>query len=117
MRHTIYATLDDLKQTKGRLVVISSVKSYVALKGDSPYSMSKFALRALCESLSQELAADGVSVSHICPGYVVTEIRQIDHQGIWHPDWQEPISPILLISADDAAKQIVRAIHRRQSTQ
>ncbi|NET35309.1 MAG: SDR family oxidoreductase [Cyanothece sp. SIO1E1] len=115
--HTIYATLKHLKQTQGRLVVISSVKSYVALGGDSPYSMSKFALRALCESLSQELAADGVSVSHICPGYVATEIRQIDHQGTWHPDWPDSICSKLLISADEAAQQIVQAIDRRQSEQ
>ena len=36
---TIYATLDDLKETQGRLVVISSVKSYISLAGDSPYSI------------------------------------------------------------------------------
>ncbi|NEP20981.1 SDR family oxidoreductase [Moorena sp. SIO3I6] len=114
---TIYATLDDLKKTQGRLVIISSVKSYVALSGDSPYSMSKFAIRALCESLSQELAPHGVSVTHICPGYVATEIRQLDNQGIWHSDWQDPISPRLLISADQTAKQIVKAISRRQREQ
>jgi uncharacterized protein len=112
--HTIYATLDDLKRSRGRLAIVGSVKSYIALAGDSPYSMSKFALRALCESLSQELAADGVSVIHICPGYVATEIRQIDHLGIWHEDSLDPISPRLMMSTDEAAKQIVKAIHRRE---
>ena len=76
--------------------------------------MSKFALRALCESLSQELAADGVSVIHICPGYVATEIRQIDNRGIWDEDSLDPISPRLMMSADEAAKQIVQAIDRGQ---
>ncbi len=89
---------------------MSSVKSYIALKGDSPYSMSKFALRALCESLSQELEPYGISVSHICPAYVATEIRQIDNQGKLHSDWKEPISPGLLMSCETAAKQIVKAI-------
>ncbi|NKB17205.1 MAG: SDR family NAD(P)-dependent oxidoreductase [Pseudanabaena sp. CRU_2_10] len=93
---TIYATLDELKQTQGRLVIIGSVKSYIALGGDSAYSTSKFALKALCESLSSELAPSKVSVTHICPGYVATEIRQVDNQGIFHRDWQDFISPKLL---------------------
>ncbi len=114
---TIYATLDDLKQTQGRLVIISSVKSYIALAGDSAYSTSKFALRALCQSLSRELAPDGVSVTHVCPGYVATEIRQIDNQGLFHSDWPDPISPRLLMTAEQTAKQIVAAIHRRQQEQ
>ncbi len=112
--NTIYATLDDLKKTKGRLVIVSSVKSYIALSGDSAYSMSKFALRALCESLSQELACYGVSVIHICPGYVATEIRQVDNQGVWHPDWQDSIPSMLLISPSQTAREIVAAISRRQ---
>lgn len=114
---TIYATLEDLKQTQGRLVIISSVKSYIALAGDSPYSSSKFALRALCQSLSQELAPDGVSVTHVCPGYVATEIRRIDNQGTLHDDWLDPISPRLLMTSEQAAKQIVKAIGRRQKEQ
>ncbi len=111
---TIYATLDDLKHSRGKLAIVSSVKSYLSLAGDSPYSMSKFALRALAESLAQELAPEGISVTHICPAYVATEIRQIDNQGIWREDLPDPISPKLMMSADVAAKQIIKAIDRGQ---
>jgi uncharacterized protein len=97
--HTIYATLADLKKTQGRLVVISSVKSYIALAGDSPYSSSKFALRAL-----------------VCPGYVATEIRQVDEHGVLHSD-VDPIPPILLRSAEQTAQAMVKAIDRRQPEQ
>jgi uncharacterized protein len=114
---TIYATLDELKQTQGRLVIIGSAKSYIALAGDSAYSTSKFALRSLCESLSSELAPYKVSVTHICPGYVATEIRQIDNQGIGRSDWQDSISPRLLRSANQTAKQIIKAISKRQPEQ
>ena len=114
---TIYATLDDLKETQGRLVIISSVKSYLSLAGDSAYSSSKFALRALCESLSEELAPHGVSVTHVCPGYVTTEIRQIDTEGVFHSDWQDYISPRLLRSAEKTAQHIVKAIHQRKGEQ
>ncbi len=111
---TIYATLDYLKKTQGRLVIMGSVKSYLSLSGDSPYAMSKFALRALCDSLSQEFAPYGVSVTLICPGYVDTEIRKIDNNGIYHPEWQDPIAPKLIVSAPQAARQMLRAISRRQ---
>ena len=114
---TIYAVLDDLKKTQGRLVIISSVKSYIALAGDSPYSTSKFALRALCQSLSRELAPDGVSVTHVCPGYVATEIRRIDEQGVFQSEQSDRISPLLLRSAEETAKQIIKAIERRQKEQ
>ena len=111
---TIYRTLEPLKKSRGRLVIIGSVKSYLSLAGDSPYAMSKFALRALSESLSQELAPYGVSVSLICPGYVATELRQIDNNGIFHSDWQDPIAPGMVVSAQKAARQMLRAIYRRQ---
>jgi uncharacterized protein len=114
---TIYATLEDLKQTQGRLVIISSVKSYIAFAGDSPYSSSKFALRALCQSLSQELSPYGVSVTHVCPGYVATEIRRVDNRGVFQPDWSDPISPKLLKSPEQIAKEIVKAVDRRQTEQ
>ncbi|MEM9483926.1 MAG: SDR family oxidoreductase [Cyanobacteria bacterium P01_F01_bin.116] len=114
---TIYATLDDLKQTQGRLAIIGSVKSYLALTGDSAYSSGKFALRGLCEALTGELAPYGISVTLICPGYVATEIRQIDQQGKFHNDWQDQTSSRLLMDAQTAAKQMITAIHRRQREQ
>lgn len=114
---TIYATLEDLKQTQGRLVIISSVKSYIALAGDSPYATSKFALKALCQSLSRELAPHGVSVTHVCPGYVATEIRRVDEQGVFQSELEDRISPLLLRSPEETAKQIVKAIERRQKEQ
>ena len=114
---TIYATIEDLKRTRGRLVIISSVKSYIALAGDAPYSTSKFALRALCQSLSRELTPHGVSVTHICPGYVATEIRRVDNRGMFRPNWSEPISPRLIKSPEQTAKEIVKAVYKRQTEQ
>lgn len=112
---TIYATLDDLKQTQGRLAIISSVKSYLAFSGDSPYSTSKFALRALCESISGEFAPYGISVTHVCPAYVATEIRLIDAEGVVREDFSDPVSSPLLMPADVTAKAIASAILKRRS--
>ncbi len=111
--HTIYATLHDLKQTKGRLVIIGSVNGYVVLPGVSPYVMSKFALRALCESLSLELKPYGISVIHICPGFVATESRLAKLQSPKTPKNQQ-IPSWMLMSTTETAQLIIQAIARRR---
>jgi short-subunit dehydrogenase len=52
---TIYAALPELEKTRGNLVIIGSVAGWVSSAGASPYSMSKFALRALANAITQEL--------------------------------------------------------------
>jgi short-subunit dehydrogenase len=112
---TIYAALEDLKRTRGRLVLIGSVNAYLALAGSSPYSMSKFALRALADSLRHELAREGVSVTLVNPGFVESEIHQVDNRGVRRPDARSPVPPWLRMPAPRAARQIVRAVRRRRA--
>jgi short-subunit dehydrogenase len=111
---TVYATLPDLKASRGRLVLIGSVNGYVAPPGTAPYAMSKFAVRALAEALGHELAATGVSVVLISPGFVASEIRQVDNRGVWHPEPAVGPPRWLVMPADRAARQIVRAVARRR---
>ena len=110
---TIYATLDDLKQTRGRLVIMGSVNGYVIFPGVSPYVMSKFALRALCESLLMELAPYGISVTHICPGFVATESRLAKLQTAEHQS-KEQIPAWMMMSTTKTAIQIIEAIAQRK---
>src|SRR5438132_5784870 len=49
---TIYAALPEIEKTKGNIVIIGSVAGWGAMPGTSPYSMSKFALRALANSIT-----------------------------------------------------------------
>ena len=112
---TVYATLDDLKKSRGRLVVIGSVSGHVAVAGSSPYSMSKFAVRALTDSLGHELAEHGVSVTLISPGFVESEIRQVDNRGILRTDKPAPPIPAAMVMATPtAARKIVGAVARRR---
>lgn len=111
---TLYATLEDLRKTKGRLVIMGSVRGYISTAGASAYSMSKFALRALADCLRLELASSEVSVTLISPGYVESELRQIDNQGVWHPEFQEYVPRKLLLPTQKAARRIVRAIYQRR---
>jgi short-subunit dehydrogenase len=76
--------------------------------------MSKFAVRALAESLGHELAPAGVAVTLVSPGYVDSEIRRVDNQGRLQTGAPEPVPGWLLVPTEKAARQIVRAIARRR---
>jgi len=111
---TVHATVAELKASRGRLVILGSVAGYVATPGSSPYSMSKFAVRALAEAVGHELAPAGVAVTLVSPGYVDSEIRRVDNTGRFQTASKEPVPAWLLMSAPKAARQIVRAVARRR---
>jgi short-subunit dehydrogenase len=111
---SIYAGLDQLRRTRGRLVIIGSVNGYVAPPGSSAYAMSKFALRALAQALDAELGPDGVSVTLISPGFVDTEIHQVDRHGVHHAGVRHPAPAFLRMPAARAARIIAGAIARRR---
>lgn len=111
---TVHATLDSLKKTRGRLALMGSVSGYVAQGGNSPYCMSKFAVRALADSLYFELRRYGISVTHIAPGFVVSEIRQVDNRGLWHAEYKERLPMWLQMPTEKAARKIVSAVYCRR---
>lgn len=106
---------DELIKNKGRLGIIGSVNSYIALPEGSPYAMSKFAIRAFAESLAYEWKSKGVSVTLICPGFVRSEIRLVNNQGNYRPHAKDPVPSWIQMSAEAAALQIFKAIQARKS--
>ena len=111
---TVYAALAELRRTRGQVVLLGSVTGYLSLPGASPYSMSKFALRALAQSLRGELAPDGIAVTLISPGFVLTEIHQVDNRGAHHPEVRQRVPAWAVMSAERAARIIVRGVARRR---
>lgn len=111
---TIYATLEDLKKSKGRLVIIGSVVSYISTPQYGAYSMSKHALTALAETLYFELAPYGISVTFICPGFIKTEIREINNLGVYQKNARSPLPDWIRLSPHKAAKIILKATHNRE---
>ena len=109
---TVYATLPDLKQARGRLVIIGSVTGHLALPASTAYAMSKFAIHALAESLAHELAPSGVTVTLISPGWVKSEITHVDNRGRWHAEVRDRRPKLLVMPAATAARHIVRAVAR-----
>jgi short-subunit dehydrogenase len=111
---TSKACLAELRKSRGRLVLIGSVAGYVSAPNASPYAMSKFAVRALALALGPELAPHGVTVTLISPGFVTSEIRQVDNRGARHAVAKDPLPPWLPMPAELAAKKIVSAVYRRR---
>ena len=113
---TIYAALPALKRARGQLAIMGSVSGHVPGPGLSPYSMSKFAVRALAEALHDELAQEdiGVGVTLLSPGFVVSEIGRVDNQGRSHEVDGSRVPRWLRMPTDEAARQIVAAIETRK---
>ena len=67
--HTVQACLPLLKASRGRLCLVGSVVGYGSLSGSAAYAASKAGVRALAQVLDLELASEGVSVTHVAPGF------------------------------------------------
>jgi len=109
---TLHAALPQITKSRGSLVLIGSVAGWAASPGVSPYAMSKFAVRALANAITPELALDGVKVTLISPGFVASNIRRVDNQGSLHANAQDPIPEWLIMGTTPAVRQILRAIAR-----
>ena len=73
--HCTYYALPYLKQTKGRIVAISSLGGKAAIPYNTSYCASKYGLHGFYDSLRMELSRSEVSVTVICPWWVATEFH------------------------------------------
>ena len=109
---TLHESLPALRSTQGRFVIMGSVAGHLSSAGSSPYTMSKFAVRALAEALHGELRSAGVSCTLISPGFVDSDIRRVDNRGGLHAHAKDPIPAWLRMKTDDAARIMARGILR-----
>lgn len=111
---TAQSALPELRKTKGRLVLVGSVAAIAVYPGGSAYCASKAAVRAMGQTLSIELAGSGVSCTTIHPGFVESEINQVDNDGNLQPGRPDKRPKAFMWPADRAARAMVRAIQRRR---
>ena len=69
------AFLAQLRETKGAVVNIGSVQSFVAIPNSAAYTTSKGGVRALTQALAIELSPMGVRVNAIGPGLIATPLN------------------------------------------
>jgi short-subunit dehydrogenase len=107
-------TLPHLKESKGLIVAVASLAGLTGVPERSGYAASKHAMIGFFESLRIELAGTGVDVSVVAPDFVVTEIhkRAIGPDG--QPLGESPMVQKKIMTADECARGIVRAIEKRQ---
>lgn len=116
--NTIMAVLPSMRaRGSGRIVNISSIGGKVSVPHLVPYNASKFALVGLSKGLRAELRKDGIVVTTICPGLMRTgSPRNAEFKGKHRLEYAwfsiSDALPLLTVSAENAARQIVRACKR-----
>ncbi len=63
-----------MRQRSGRIVNVSSVSGLVGIPGQTNYCAAKAAIIGFTRALAKELAAWGVSVNAVAPGFIETEM-------------------------------------------
>jgi len=102
--YAIEAVLPEMLSRKtGHLAAVSSLAAYKGLPGESAYTSSKAAVNVFMEGLRIQLRDKGIHVTTICPGFVKTPMTDINE---FKMPW--------LITADEAARRIARALERRK---
>lgn len=69
-----HAFLNSLKETKGVIVNISSIHSFIAVKNSVAYTASKGGLAQMTKALALELASYGIRVNAVAPGLIETKM-------------------------------------------
>jgi len=127
----IHDLLPLLKESKGRIVNVTSVCGIVSSPSNSTYCSSKFALEALSDALRVELAPFGCNVIVLEPTTMKTPLgmgwgdmwknnydkadplRISDHPVEWSVDYHRTVSDILKKNGEDpfiTVKEIVNAM-------
>ncbi len=116
---SVYCTkyaLDSILKNKGTIVGVSSIAGYRGLPGRSGYSASKHALNGWLEALRTELLETGVNVMWVCPGFTKSNIRNIALNKDAKPQGESPLDESKLMTAEECAQHITKAIEKRKRT-
>lgn len=91
----------------GAIVVTSSLAGLVGYDGDPVYTLTKHAVIGLVRALAQPLAADGIRIGAVCPGFtdtpLVSEMRET-FRGAGFP----------LLDAEDVAAAVESAFYAEE---
>jgi short-subunit dehydrogenase len=111
-----YYALPYLKQSRGRILAISSLGGKSAIPYNTPYISSKYALHGFYDALRMELSQHGVSVTVVCPSWVVTGFHeaQMDKDGVPKGARGRAIYTEKTMTAERCARICLQAAYRRR---
>ena len=98
----------------GQIVGINSLAGRTGVPGRTTYCASKFAQAGFLEALRIEAAEHGIAVTVVYPGVVATETRRKGLNGRGEPAGVSMLDERNAMPVEQCARQIVRAIERRQ---
>lgn len=99
-----------LARPEAHIVNLSSMGGFVPVPGQTIYCAAKAAVKFLSEGLAVELMGTKVHVTVVCPGAVKTNIRS--NSGVETPSRTAPSKGGMIVSAEEAARIIIRGIER-----
>ncbi|MBK8258593.1 MAG: SDR family NAD(P)-dependent oxidoreductase [Polyangiaceae bacterium] len=113
----IYGTLAFLPhfraQKSGHFVNVASAAGLICGPGLAPYNVAKAGVVALSESLSVEVAPDGIGVSVLCPTFIRTNIHTSSRShGEGTREMGEKMMARAKKSADEIAEITLRSVDR-----
>jgi short-subunit dehydrogenase len=109
-----YAALPHLKQTRGRIVVVSSLAGKTGVPLRSGYAASKHALVGFFDTLRIELQPYGVSVTLIYPDFVQSETHRRAYGADGRPLGKSPLQEGKVMTAEECARRILQAAADRK---
>jgi len=108
------AALPHLKASRGRIVPVASVAGLTGVPSRSAYCASKHAVIGFFDSLRIELAGTGVTVTTICPDFVVSESHRRAMDGEGRPLGESPMQEARIMTAAECAALMVPAMAARK---
>jgi short-subunit dehydrogenase len=97
--------LPSIVRSRGQIVFVNSSAGLAARAGVSQYAASKHALKALADSLREEVQGDGVRVISVFPGRTATpmqeQVRQMENG---------PYTPEAYLAPEDVAAVVIQAL-------
>jgi short-subunit dehydrogenase len=95
----------------GDVVIVSSIAAFTPMRKAGPYAAAKSAATAYARSLALEVAAKGVRVVAVCPGYVHSDLHrraQLEHLVRNVPGW-------MWLEPEDVVAATQRALLRHKT--
>jgi short-subunit dehydrogenase len=115
---TVYCTkyaLPWLLKARGSVVGIVSIAGFSALPARTGYSASKYAIRGFLDTLRMEHLKDGLNVLVYAPGYTSSMVRRNALTADGSAQGETPLDESRLMSAEEVAYKLAKALYRRRS--
>ena len=112
--HCTYYALPALRESRGRLVAISSLAGKTGVPGRTAYAATKHAMHGFFDSLRIELETSGVTVTVVAPGFVRTDIRRHALGADGTPLGESPLAESDVMPLEECVRLSIGAIERRE---